>query len=132
MKLEYGKQAYQWPGGVGVMVLGAWHDGEQVAITTEGRGYLSMLRSVDQVLVAHSHTRELEFIAWGSLTPYPSEPIPEPGSKDLPDQPGWWKHTPSGREYCFDFHTGQIRAHLGFTTIYSTGIPKGGWVQVAS
>jgi hypothetical protein len=30
------------------------------------------------ILVAHSYTRELEFVSYAALKPYPSEPIPEP------------------------------------------------------
>lgn len=66
MKLQYGTTPYQWPGGVGVLVLGP--RGEHILHPDNCK--LS--------LVAHSHTRELEFVEWSTMKVYPSEPIPEP------------------------------------------------------
>ena len=75
MKCKYGK-AIQWRDGdsllTGVLVLTA--DGQYVTadfgVIPDGKH--------ERVLVAHSHTRELEFVPWDSLSPYPSEPIPTP------------------------------------------------------
>lgn len=82
MKLTYSPHPCQWHDGnqhhVGVMVLGEWEDGNPIAVTNNGRGYVSHLQSDDLVQVAHSHTRELEFVEYGKLSPYPSEPIPQP------------------------------------------------------
>lgn len=70
MKLTYSPHPYQWHDGnqhhVGVMVLDShndtiWHPDDP-----------------DVVLMAHSHTRELEFVRYGDLKPYPSEPITQP------------------------------------------------------
>lgn len=66
MKLKYGTVAYQWPGGVGVLML----DPRGVHIVHPDNCKLS--------LVAHSHTRELEFVLWSDMKPYPSEPIEQP------------------------------------------------------
>ena len=70
MKCKYGK-AVQWLDGdahqTGVLVLDA--DGGMIPLP----GRVPTL-----VLVAHSFTRELEFVEWARLSDYPSEPIPEP------------------------------------------------------
>lgn len=78
MKLHLSEQAYQWPGGVGKMVIGIWHDGKEVCITNEGRRYVHSLMPQDLVQVAHSHTRELELVPYSEMRPYPSEPIESP------------------------------------------------------
>ena len=82
MKLEYGTQAYQWPGGVGVLVIEAPSEGRNhtgtLAVTSSGLWYMIDIQPNEKILVAHSHTRELEFVRWGDLKPYPSEPIPNP------------------------------------------------------
>jgi hypothetical protein len=78
MKLTYSPTPYQWHDGnqhhVGVMV----HCGE-FAITY-GSGVLNRdyLACSISVLMAHSHTRELEFVKYSDLKPYPSSPIPQP------------------------------------------------------
>lgn len=66
MKLHFGKVAYQWPGGVGVLVL----DPRGVHIVHPDNCKLS--------LVAHSHTRELEFVLWETMKRYPESEIPQP------------------------------------------------------
>lgn len=74
MKLTYSKQAYQWPGGVGVLVM----DGDYVITRDDGRMFRDECEPRHYVLMAHSHTRELEFVAVRELLDYPSEPIPQP------------------------------------------------------
>lgn len=82
MKLELSKDAWQWPGGVGVMVIEAPSEGRNhtgtLVITDSGPLYLIDVDADDRVLMAHSHTRELEFVRYGDLTPYPSSPIESP------------------------------------------------------
>jgi hypothetical protein len=77
MKCSYSPTPYQWHDGnqhhVGVMV----HN-EEFAITRFGILNRDYLAASVSVLMAHSHTRELEFVKYGLLKPYPSEPIPEP------------------------------------------------------
>jgi hypothetical protein len=76
MKCTYSTQAYQWHDGdqhhVGVMVM------HRTKTIESERGITSFNDSDDLVLMAHSHTRELEFVRYGDLKPYPSEPITNP------------------------------------------------------
>lgn len=53
---------------------------EYAISSSDGVNDCDMLDDADQVLVQHAHTRELEFVEFGKLTPYPSEPIPEPSA----------------------------------------------------
>lgn len=73
MRVAYSKQVYQWPGGVGLIVLA-----EGQVITNDGVRFADECSFGTLVLVAHSHTRELEFVGYGFLKDYPSEPIPQP------------------------------------------------------
>jgi hypothetical protein len=77
MKLTYSPTPYQWHDGnqhhVGVMVM----DVTGHYITREN-GFMPAVGGRDTVLMAHSHTRELEFVLYSSLSPYPSSPIPQP------------------------------------------------------
>lgn len=82
MKTQYSEQAYQWEGtsedgspcwGTGVLVL---TDG--LLITNNGIRTPHEIHHTRPVLVAHSHTRELEFVEFGKLQKYPQSPIPEP------------------------------------------------------
>jgi hypothetical protein len=73
MKCRYSKQVYQWPGGVGLVVM---TDGQ--VITADGIRHMDECEYGTLVQVAHSHTRELEFVTVGSLSNYPSQPIPQP------------------------------------------------------
>lgn len=76
MKCTYSEQAYQWPGGVGVMVLA----GEEKIPITRSEGIMPghERHDYDYVLMAHSHTRELEFVRYALLSKYPSSPIESP------------------------------------------------------
>lgn len=82
MKLTYSKQAYQWPGGVGLLVIEAPSDGRNhtgtLVITEAGLSYTIDVKPDERVLLAHSHTRDLEFVRYGELKPYPAELIPQP------------------------------------------------------
>jgi len=73
MKCVFTNRAYQWPGGVGVAVLTEHGD----VITYENGGQIACAQD-ELILIAHSHTRELEFVRYGDLQPSPSSPIPEP------------------------------------------------------
>jgi hypothetical protein len=70
MKCRYSTEAYQWHDGnqhhVGVMVKHQWGP---VSISPDNE----LL-----VLMSHSHTRELEFVKYSDLKPYPASPIPQP------------------------------------------------------
>jgi hypothetical protein len=76
MKTKYGK-AVQWRDGeaelTGVLVL----VGEQY-VSAFGLRFEDQLDKYSRILVAHSYTRELEFIEFGKLSDYPASPIPEP------------------------------------------------------
>lgn len=75
MKCKYGK-AIQWRDGDALLT--------GVLVLTKGNQYVTADYGVipdgkhERVLVAHSHTRDLEFVAWDSLSDYQSEPIPTP------------------------------------------------------
>ena len=76
MKCEFSPQAYQWRDG------DAHHVGRKVTYCEKPieatNGITSYSDEYDMVLMSHSHTRELEFVRFGDLRPYPSEPIPTP------------------------------------------------------
>jgi hypothetical protein len=69
MKIKYGKPVQ-------------WRDGEAhltgVLVLDEHNDCIGHQDDPNMVLVAHSFTRELEFVAWHKLSPYPAEPIPQP------------------------------------------------------
>jgi hypothetical protein len=79
MKLTYSPTPYQWHDGnqhhVGLMAL-VGSNGR--AITFTGNFRVRDLNEDDWALMSHSHTRELEFVKYGLLKPYPSSPIPQP------------------------------------------------------
>jgi len=81
MKCELG-DAVQW-----LDVDGGWQVGKIVccglAIVTAKNGieYSGPPQKWQSILVAHSHTRELEFVEFSKLSPYPSSPIPQPEGK---------------------------------------------------
>jgi hypothetical protein len=76
MKCSYGR-AVQWKDGdaelTGVLVMFG-----VVLITKHGIQMAGCVLESVPVLVAHSYTRELEFIEYGRLSPYPASPISEP------------------------------------------------------
>lgn len=77
MKCNYGKPV-QWTDNsakfTGVLVLTE----AQELITRHGAMLIGNILPSIPVLVAHSYTRELEFVPLKALSDYPSEPIPQP------------------------------------------------------
>jgi hypothetical protein len=88
MKCSYGR-AVQWKDG----------DAELTGVIVQPVGglWVSEMRGVlidtpkpsrnEMVLVAHSYTRELEFVEFGKLSDYPASPIPQPGEMPEPKEP---------------------------------------------
>lgn len=83
MKCEYSTQAYQWEvtsedgshcWGTGVLVLAGFN------CIASRCGAVVWPKDTDFVLVAHSYTRELEFVEFGKLQKYPTngQKIEEP------------------------------------------------------
>lgn len=83
MKCEYSTQAYQWEvtsedgshcWGTGVLVLAGCN------CIASRCGAVVWPKDTDFVLVAHSYTRELEFVEFGKLQKYPpnGQKIEEP------------------------------------------------------
>lgn len=91
MKCTLSTQAYKWKS-----LVGAWSVGRLVEhrnefgswwVTTDA-GAISPagIKELDLILLAHSHTHELEFVRWGDLEFYgpPGEPpMLQPGTPSL-------------------------------------------------
>lgn len=81
MKCTYSPESYQWQNADGSFGVGKLVETEENGIVTARHGYTPKPpMPIDRVLIAHSHTRELEFIEFGKLSPYPPDgkPISQP------------------------------------------------------